>query len=299
MAYPYDPNLFNTNNDITQTLINGNSFFVNNGTYFRVYRDSNGDLNIYNGNQSITPSNITMNERYFMPNHVTKAGVFRLAVGNNNYTNPTQDTPLDPQIPDQINGEIYLRTSGTTIKDAIDGIIPIQQPNEINTTIYYIYASIIPGSADWVIYRQTIDAPCIHPDMVVDTVNMKISEIDNIHNDPGFCENLKLGFADTFIKIPKNVFGNGIPTADLLLTPKHPITFNGIEIKSEELLNIFPTVKKIKLQQPTMVYTLAFNTRKTIKMHGVDVWQWDINDFGKFCEKQNYVYDGYLKKISK
>jgi len=202
--------------------------------------------------------------------------------------------PADPQLTEYI----YDLKGGNVFADKLSTLMDAQDPtsSSFNDKKYYIRAIITNSSADWALYKQSMNTPCIHPDMVVDSMNTKISEISAMSNDSGFCDNIKLGYANKFIKIPSGIFGNGIPTADLLLTPKHPIMLNGSEVKAEELLVMFPGVEKIKLENPVMVYTLAFNTRKTVKMHGVDVWQWDIQDFSKFCDKHNYVYKDCLIK---
>lgn len=129
---------------------------------------------------------------------------------------------------------------------------------------------------------------CIHQDTIVDKVGISISEIKD-YPDNGFKKVLMSGWSDTFVEIKKNALGKNKPYNNTLLTSGHPIIVNGKEIKASKLVNNNTIVIK-KLEKKVKVYTLMFNERKTIKMHGLDVVQWSENDFNNFLEKNNKIY---------
>ena len=66
--------------------------------------------------------------------------------------------------------------------------------------------------------------------------------------------------------------------------------YNGQEIISKNMIG-HNGIHKVKLTTPVKIFTLSYNHRKTIKMHGVDVWQWKQSDFDDFCLKHGYTYD--------
>jgi len=292
IPYDYSSVSWNPALDITNVILNVSvsDYTILDGMYFRIYKDNTDFLRVVNDSGfGIVPDLFQIHEKSDI--------LFRL-VCNYPTTSFYSANIGKPGSEMQVSSQVYNQVGNLITANKLGAHMITQNPinSNFNDTKYYIRAIITDTTADWALYMLDTNTPCIHPDMIVDSMNTKISEISTISNDSGFCENLKLGYANKFIRIPTGVFGNGIPTADLLLTPKHPIMFNGSELRAEELLNMFPGVEHIKLENPVMVYTLAFDTRKTVKMHGVDVWQWGMQDFSKFCDTHNYVYKDCLIK---
>lgn len=211
------------------------------------------------------------------------------------------DIVFDTQNVDN-SGIIYDKNfSNTTRKNILNNAgIVAKTYMEAKLDKFYLYVNIINTNesiyGDFLVFNQLIatNGPCIHPDMVIDIMGAKISNVIGLPPNTGYKTNLKMGYATRFVKIAEDAFGNHLPSNDLLLTPRHPIMYCNEELPVEKLVGIVHNVEYIDLLEPVMVYALAFDTRKTIKIHGIDVWQWDINDFKKFCEKHNYVYNNCL-----
>jgi hypothetical protein len=140
--------------------------------------------------------------------------------------------------------------------------------------------------------------PCIHPDMIVDELGISISQVSQFGSDGEYLDNLKLGRTAKFVNIRKGALGGDKPTQDLLLTAEHPIVHEGKEIIAENLVN-GETIVWVELDYPVTVYTLEFATRKTVKMHGVDVVQWGKDDFEKFQRDNRikYIGCGFMKTV--
>lgn len=141
------------------------------------------------------------------------------------------------------------------------------------------------GNTDpWV--KQVI---CIHEDMIVDMTGLPISKCDNI-DIANFSRRLNLGSSREFICISQGALGNGLPTADLLLTRGHPIVFDGREIECQLLVNNDDIYIK-HFDSAVRIYAYEFknNDRKPIKMHGVDVVQWGDEDFRNFMTRTIFI----------
>jgi len=133
-------------------------------------------------------------------------------------------------------------------------------------------------------------APCVHEDMVVDLTGLPISQCDHI-NIPNFKKRINFGQCNTFVCIEQNSLGMNLPTRDLLLTPEHPIVWDGKEIKCENLINGNDIYIK-KLNKPVTIYAYEFynNDRRAISMHGVDVMQWGDMDLKNLQQKMGVNY---------
>jgi hypothetical protein len=132
---------------------------------------------------------------------------------------------------------------------------------------------------------------CIHPDMIVDDLGIPISQVTHFNTDIEYLANLKTGKTNKFINIKKNALGENIPTHDLLLTDGHRIMCDGKETNVTELINN-DTIIWVELDKELIVHALKFETRKSIKMHGVDVVQWGKEDFEKAQIDGNIRYIG-------
>jgi hypothetical protein len=147
---------------------------------------------------------------------------------------------------------------------------------------------------------QQVPIPCIHADMIIDSISKPISKCDHI-DDKNFSRILTLGYESNFICIKKDSLGNGLPTNDLMLTRGHPIILNGKEVECETLVN-GDTIINVNIGIPVKIYGIEFlnNDRKSIKMHGVDVMQWGDRDFMQYQTNTGtkYIHNVGLRKYS-
>lgn len=130
---------------------------------------------------------------------------------------------------------------------------------------------------------------CIHPDMIIDELGMPISSVISHPFDDSYVTNLKLGFTNKFVLFPTNSLGCNVPSADLLITPEHPILYNNVEIKAKDFVGK-NNIRIVHTDDCLPIYSLAYNIRKSIKIHNVDVMQWKYSDFVEYCDNKNISY---------
>ena len=148
------------------------------------------------------------------------------------------------------------------------------------------------GSSAWDITNLT-NGLCIHPDMIVDELEKPISTIKSHSFDSTYVATLKLGYSDIFVKFPTNSLGINSPSQELLITPEHPILYNGVEIKAKDFIGK-NGISYQKTERKLPIYALSYTTRKSVKIHNVDVMQWKQTDFEDYCKQKNYIYDQHL-----
>ena len=134
---------------------------------------------------------------------------------------------------------------------------------------------------------------CIHPDMIVDELEKPISTIKTHSFDSTYVATLKLGYSDIFVKFPANFLDINSPSHDLLITPEHPILYNGVEIKAKDFIGK-NGISYLKMKNKLPIYALSHTVRKSVKIHNVDVMQWKQTDFEDYCRQRKYTYDQHL-----
>jgi len=70
-----------------------------------------------------------------------------------------------------------------------------------------------------------------------------------------------------------------MPNEKLLLTDKHPILHQGVEVLPISLRNNYNGISKIVLNNPVYVYTLITEKRTAVNMNGIYVYTWNYDDF--------------------
>lgn len=193
--------------------------------------------------------------------------------------------PLGLQgIPIAANGDTFCNTTGSNENFTIFNSftkIEINSFNSINNNM----ASIVNlATNSW----ETDFVCCVHPSTVIDDLNVPISELES-HLDPAFKKVLKLGNTKKFIRIKQNALGDNIQNKDILMTGQHPILHDGKEVQAQKLVNGNTIIEECEL---TPVYALMFDDKRTVKMQGVDVWQWSEKGFNEFLEKRDLEYTG-------
>lgn len=184
------------------------------------------------------------------------------------------------------NSDIVYNNTGASIAyktyydyGNITLISSVQIPNGKCSTLTLNYPADTNSNFKW----SNGTNPCIHPDMLVDAAGVKISELTEFP-DEHFKQLMIFGKTNDFVRIKKDALANNIPSADLLLTPGHPIVFKGKESKASELVNN-KTIVREKLAEPVHVYALMFtDARKCVKIHNVDVVQWKESEWLEFLE---------------
>lgn len=181
---------------------------------------------------------------------------------------------------------IHNQTTGT-IMYSIYNSTNTQQPISNNNDVSVINGNYSTLNIDNnnVYSWSTPNTSCIHPDMIVDATGKKISELTDFP-DEHFKELMIFAKTDEFVRIKKDALAENIPSADLLMTPGHPIVFEGKESKASELVNGITIIEE-KIEKPVNVYALLFtDARKTVKIHNVDVVQWEEKEWEEF--KKNH-----------
>jgi hypothetical protein len=204
---------------------------------------------------------------------------------DNNPTTPWTTTDFPPENATATSGDYFCNATGSTYSVQIyDLIASVQRDKQsINNNNYRTatFDNTMGSLSDQLVC-------CIHPSAIVDLVDTPISELNN-YPDSSFKKVLKLGFDNKFVRIKQGALGENKPTHDLLLTKGHPIIINEKEIKAGELINNDTII--LEDHPYTQVYALMFENRITVKMHGVDVVQWEEKEFNQFCEDNNLTHN--------
>jgi hypothetical protein len=140
-------------------------------------------------------------------------------------------------------------------------------------------------------------APCIHPDMLVET-KLGIKKIsDIVANDEvktfgdvfiRVVFNIKFGFAKEFYKFAKDCLGPSMPNEDFYIHGAHPIYYNNAEVLPEKLIGQVDGVSVVELKNPVMVYSLCTSNRTFYKMCGeLLVCTWGVREWNVAAVEHN------------
>lgn len=185
----------------------------------------------------------------------------------------------------------------------------------------------IPLNGNWVLYGQCQggqantaslvswsitfvfgNAPCLHPNTLVtfnegyqikEKMICEIRKGDYVTDKDGkkvlVISNLRFPNNKDFIKIESGALGKDekgslIPANDLIIRKGHPILLNGIEIDPISLVRKkCKGVRKIKLEDPVGVWSLATRERTFVMMEGVPVATWAYHDILTNKKFKNFV----------
>ena len=112
------------------------------------------------------------------------------------------------------------------------------------------------------------------------TLNDQLVEV--IHN-------IKFIPTKKYILIKKDALNINVPEKDILVTPAHPIYLDGIETRSENLVN-GTTVQKITLDKETIVYSICTKNRMPFKVSGTMFMTWGEEDWTAANNKRSIIH---------
>lgn len=286
--------------NITNIILQGTTHTLVNDDWFYAFRDSDNQNKIYAFDPFSNNTNLIEITEIVEPCFIQTISNITYEVSLNDYPSYTFGLGPNNSSPG-INGTtgasevVYsnytTNNNNALITDLIGLLLPAQTLLEAKNMPYRFRVFIDDTNQyiDWIIEQYGIIL-CIHKDMIVDDANKKISELCTYPEDPEFITLLNMGKSRRFVKFPVGSLGTNSPSSELLLTPEHPILFNGSEIISKKLVG-YNGIHIIELQNMVNIYAIAHTIRKSTKIHNVDVMQWCYTDFVEYCAKHNYNYD--------
>lgn len=147
-------------------------------------------------------------------------------------------------------------------------------PDNANITVHSAVGGIpisLSGSREMTVNCFHKETKIPTPEGFKDICNLKRGDIINTIDGPKplarLMKNVISNPKQTFVKFPKNCFGNNTPLSDIYVTPPHPLVFDFKLVPAQAFVGKVPGVELV--QSCTNPYNLMFEEQTYVQIEGL------------------------------